>query len=80
MANTTNNHSFAKFGDFFFGRQAPVLGAKTHPGLLTSLAKGFDAWRERRAAAAELSRLSDRDLADIGITRQEIPDILANKG
>ncbi|MDE8347151.1 MAG: DUF1127 domain-containing protein [Acidocella sp.] len=70
---TTNIHNHAalgKFGELLFTRQTPMVAAERHRGLLDS----FRAWRERRAAAAELSNLSDRDLADIGLTRQDIPN------
>jgi uncharacterized protein YjiS (DUF1127 family) len=33
---------------------------------------GFTAWREARATRAALSRLSDRELADIGLMRADI--------
>jgi uncharacterized protein YjiS (DUF1127 family) len=69
MANTIHNHfSLGKFGAMLFARQAPINGAPTHP----SLFEKFSAWRDRRAATRELSGLSDRELADIGLTRQEI--------
>ena len=48
-------------------------------GLMLSLARAFEAvseWSRRRRAAAELSSLTDRELADIGITRGDIPVIL----
>lgn len=41
-------------------------------------AKGAEWWQERRAyneTINELSGLSDRDLADIGISRADIPSI-----
>jgi len=41
--------------------------------LLHSLAD----WRQRRQAYAELAALDDRSLADIGITRSEIPFVLS---
>jgi uncharacterized protein YjiS (DUF1127 family) len=37
----------------------------------------FRAWRERERAAAELYALDDRALADLGLSRAEIPFILA---
>jgi uncharacterized protein YjiS (DUF1127 family) len=70
---TTNIHSQAllgKFSEMLFTRQPLYTGAPKHSSLLDN----FRAWRERRAAIAELSNLSDRDLADIGLTRQEIPN------
>jgi uncharacterized protein YjiS (DUF1127 family) len=36
----------------------------------------FTAWRVERVAAAELALLSDRELADIGLTRSDIGRVL----
>jgi uncharacterized protein YjiS (DUF1127 family) len=36
----------------------------------------FKAWQARRAMAAELYAMSDRDLRDIGLSRAEIPAVL----
>jgi uncharacterized protein YjiS (DUF1127 family) len=41
------------------------------------LAARYADWRSRQRAYAELSALDDRDLADIGISRSEIPYLLA---
>jgi len=38
-----------------------------------SLARSFQTWRQYRNTAAELNRLSQRELADLGISRSEIP-------
>ena len=43
--------------------------------MLTPIARVFQAWRRYDEAVNELSRLSDRELADIGITRGDIPRI-----
>ena len=40
--------------------------------------RAFQAWRERGRIAAELSRLSDRELIDIGITHGEICYFVSN--
>lgn len=32
----------------------------------------FRAWRERRSAMAEMEMMSDRELADIGLTRSDL--------
>jgi len=37
-------------------------------------------WRRREQAYAELSALDDRALADIGISRAEIPFVVAGRG
>ena len=48
-------------------------------GLMLSLAHAFRAmseWSQRRRMAAELNALSDRELADIGLTRGDIGNIV----
>ena len=67
-----NSFSLGKVGSLLFVRQTPMFAAKRHPTLLGSL----KAWRERRAAKAELASLSDRELADIGISRQDISSVV----
>lgn len=66
--NITNPFSLGKFGDLLFTRQTPMVTAERHKSLLNSL----KAWRARRKAEAELVSLSDRELADIGVSRQGI--------
>lgn len=66
--------SLGKIGSLLFTRQPRIRDAKTHPGIISGLAHSFSAWRARRAAIVELSGLSDRELADIGLTRQQIPE------
>jgi uncharacterized protein YjiS (DUF1127 family) len=41
------------------------------------LAAALAGWRRRQRAYAELYALDDRSLADIGITRSEIPYVLS---
>ena len=43
--------------------------------MLKSIARRFHAWRRYGATVNELAHLSDRELADIGITRSDIPRI-----
>ncbi|MBP0445561.1 DUF1127 domain-containing protein [Roseomonas sp. SSH11] len=43
---------------------------------LQRLVSGFAAWIQRRRAEAELTALTDRELADIGLTRGDIPFVL----
>ena len=45
---------------------------------LKSIADKFAAWRRYREAVRELSALSDRELADIGIRRGDIHFVVAN--
>ena len=40
------------------------------------LSRMLQTWKARRAVAAELYTMSDRDLNDIGVARSEIPAIL----
>jgi uncharacterized protein YjiS (DUF1127 family) len=68
--NMNSRLSLSKFGDLLFARQTPEVAAERHKDMLES----FKSWRERRAAERELSRLSERELADIGLTRQGIPE------
>ncbi len=42
---------------------------------IASIARLFDLWKRYGAAMDELTHLSDRELADIGITRSDIPRI-----
>jgi len=73
MFSTIHNPTtLGKLGALVFARQAPIMDAERHDTLVNQ----FRAWRERRAAAAELNRLSDRCLADIGLTRQGIDEML----
>jgi uncharacterized protein YjiS (DUF1127 family) len=46
--------------------------------ILGNLLHGLADWRQRKRAYAELAALDDRSLADIGITRSEIPYVLSH--
>jgi uncharacterized protein YjiS (DUF1127 family) len=43
--------------------------------MLSHLIRLFRAWRRYEASLRELNRLGDRELADIGISRSDIPRI-----
>jgi uncharacterized protein YjiS (DUF1127 family) len=43
--------------------------------MLSSIGRFLHAWKQYGVAVDELSQLSDRELADIGITRSDIPRI-----
>ncbi|MGB7036660.1 MAG: DUF1127 domain-containing protein [Xanthobacteraceae bacterium] len=43
--------------------------------MISSIARFLHAWKRYGVAVDELSHLSDRELADIGITRTDIPRI-----
>ncbi len=52
-------------------------------GLMLSLSRASQAvseWSRRRRAMAELNALTDRELADIGLTRGEIGHVLGGGG
>ncbi|MBW3098138.1 DUF1127 domain-containing protein [Pseudohoeflea coraliihabitans] len=38
-----------------------------------NIRKSFREWRQYRETASQLSRMSDRELWDLGITRSDIP-------
>ena len=52
----------------------PLSQGKRLRGVPAWLAR-FRAWREQRAALAELEMMSDRELADIGLTRSDVPRV-----
>ena len=43
--------------------------------MLTSLIRLFHQWKHYNRSLNELSRLGDRELADIGINRSDIPTV-----
>jgi uncharacterized protein YjiS (DUF1127 family) len=52
--------------------------AASRPGsIFANLLGAVTAWNERRATEDALSRLTDRELADVGLTRGDIPRIAA---
>ena len=48
---------------------------KGNKAMFSSIARFLHAWKRYGVAMDELSHLSDRELADIGITRTDIPRI-----
>lgn len=69
FSTNQNRATLSKTGSLVYARQTPRVAAERPASLLNAL-RG---WRERRAAIAELNALSDRSLADIGLTRGDIP-------
>jgi uncharacterized protein YjiS (DUF1127 family) len=57
--------------------RAPALPGK--PRGLRALVAAFAAWREKRAALNELQMLTDRELADIGLSRADLPRVFDEK-
>jgi uncharacterized protein YjiS (DUF1127 family) len=47
--------------------------------MLTSITRLYQAWKRHEAVRRELSHLTDRELADIGITRSDIDRIAAEE-
>jgi uncharacterized protein YjiS (DUF1127 family) len=47
-------------------------GERTAKTMFTSIVRLYQAWRRHEAVRRELSQLTDRELADIGITRSDI--------
>jgi uncharacterized protein YjiS (DUF1127 family) len=45
-------------------------------GFLQRLAHGFVEWRRQNALTEQMARMSDRELADIGLTRGDLPYVL----
>jgi uncharacterized protein YjiS (DUF1127 family) len=81
MTKTNHNQvsgalSLGKFGNLFFTRQPAFAGAETHSSVFSAIVGLFQAWRAQRAAGLELAGLSDRELADIGVSRQNIPTLV----
>jgi uncharacterized protein YjiS (DUF1127 family) len=57
--------------------QAAGSGTHGSGGWLAGLVAAFHAWRERQEAVAELSMMTDRELADIGLNRADIGRVFA---
>jgi uncharacterized protein YjiS (DUF1127 family) len=47
------------------------------PRGLSAWMAGFRAWREKQAAIRELEMMSDRELADIGLNRSDVPRVFS---
>jgi uncharacterized protein YjiS (DUF1127 family) len=47
--------------------------------MLTSITRLYQTWRRHEAVRRELSHLTDRELADIGITRWDIDRIASQE-
>lgn len=60
-------------------RQANEARNAVITSALQRMVSGFAAWIQRRRAEAELLALTDRELADIGISRSDIPAILSGR-
>jgi uncharacterized protein YjiS (DUF1127 family) len=47
--------------------------------ILHRLFRGYQAWKRREAMRRELMQLTDRELADIGISRSEIERVISQE-
>lgn len=47
-----------------------------HEGLVTKVRAFFSAWNEQRVTRSALNRLTERELADIGLTRADIERVV----
>ncbi len=73
MSTTIHNQpALSKLGTLVMTREAPAA-VEARSG---KLSRWFKAWQTRRAVAAELYAMSERDLNDIGVSRADIPAIL----
>lgn len=53
----------------------PAAAGEKDLTMFASIARLFDSWKRYGAAVSELSHLTDRELADIGISRSDIQRI-----
>jgi uncharacterized protein YjiS (DUF1127 family) len=53
----------------------PISRKKVAEMLIAKLIRWFRTWTRYRRGLRELAQLDDRELADLGISRSEIPDI-----
>jgi uncharacterized protein YjiS (DUF1127 family) len=58
-----------------FGHRPNWLSWKGRASMLVAILNFLRAWKRYNASLNELYRLGDRELADIGITRSDIPRI-----
>jgi uncharacterized protein YjiS (DUF1127 family) len=70
---------------FLYSPETISASAEAPPGeririMFASLARLLQSWRRSEEAKRELSHLSDRELADIGITRSDIERIASGYG
>jgi uncharacterized protein YjiS (DUF1127 family) len=61
--------------DTYIWRMIPVIPGERTKIMLSSITRFLHAWKRYGVAVDELTHLSDRELADIGITRSDIPRI-----
>ncbi|MEM8776512.1 MAG: DUF1127 domain-containing protein [Pseudomonadota bacterium] len=52
--------------------RAHIHSGNAHDGIFTRMMNAFIAWNETRVTRNALSRLSDRELEDIGLNRADV--------
>ncbi len=58
-----------------FSAAASAPRAAAAPGLLRAAIDAVLEWPQRRAVRAELAALTDRELADVGLSRGDLPRV-----
>jgi uncharacterized protein YjiS (DUF1127 family) len=53
----------------------PPAGSETSIAVLSAIARFIEAWKEFNATLRKLNALGDRELADLGIRRSDIPRV-----
>jgi uncharacterized protein YjiS (DUF1127 family) len=53
-------------------RTTPELRSPLKGGFIMNIARSFNNWRQYRRTVAELSRMTPRDLSDLGISQCDI--------
>jgi uncharacterized protein YjiS (DUF1127 family) len=62
----------------FLTNGRPAAAGRKKDTMLTALIRFIQEWKRYNQSLNELSRLGDRELADIGISRSDIPRIAWN--
>lgn len=75
IAFQVGRHPYLSGRDEFAGREA---GIPKEEYMLAALTRFFREYRCYNRSLTELSRLGDRELADIGISRSDIPRVAWN--
>ncbi len=69
--------SHRTIGDYIDAIDSPAGGRENARGttMLMAIVRFLQAWKRYNKSLRELSRLGDRELADIGISRSDIPSV-----
>jgi uncharacterized protein YjiS (DUF1127 family) len=72
----TKSNDFASIN----GLYDPLDQPEPEPGLIRRAVRAYVEWRTLRSAVRVLQGMDDRILADIGMSRSEIPSIVYGRG